>query len=525
MDAVSDNATGPKSESAGKASSYAPQGAEHSAMAYLRDSADGTFFGYLLLVKRYFATVIKLSKGRKGGFKLMLFPLLLWIVVGVPISVVISWAGSTDAALRARQIDGASSDAAAYFVSTIRKAVTPVYVTRAITQLNRNSTQLLPAFNSIIAKSALDATEGTCGVIGMAPNGINIVKYPLAGNEKSIGHNLFTKSLQTGTYQGVSFTFPNRREDNLKVVKERDVYLTNPQFLIQGYWGMFAHLAVFVTDVDSTETFGLSYGISDCDAECYNPVTREKVWGTITATLLWDNIKIIFTKRLDKYRYKVMSSTGKTILESSSPITGAAFEGISSKDISVYNLRWELIVEPVESLKPSWHDPAIAVTVILTGFLALLVQSVMLQKLEKRLLLLDILPKYALKALQQGQDARRQFDDTAMLFTDIVNFTELSARIPPSELAKFLDELYTMFDRIAEKHDVYKIETIGDAFVCCTGCPYPTTPESDAASIALMAIDLLDAVEDFTSSSGIKIQIRIGLHCGPVIGTIMGTKW
>ena len=310
----------------------------------------------------------------------------------------------------------------------------------------------------------------------------------------------------------------------MKVVAERDVYLANPQFLVQGYWGMFAHLAIFMTDVDSTETFGLSYGISDCDAECYNPVTREKVWGTTTATLLWDNIKIIFTKRLDKYRYKVMSSTGKTILESSSPITGKAFEGISTKDISVFNLRWKLIVEPVDPLEPSWRDPAIAVTVILTGVLALLVQSVMLQKIEKRLLLLDILPKYALDALQKGQDARRQFDGAAMLFTDIVDFTELSSRTPPSEMAKFLDELYTMFDLISAKHNVYKIETIGDAFVCCTGCPYPTTPESDAVNIALMAIDLVDAVKVFTSSSGIKIQIRIGLHFGPVIGTIMGRK-
>jgi hypothetical protein len=446
-------------------------------------------------------------------------------VVGVPISVVINWAGSTDAALKSSKIDDTSSETAAFFVSTIRKAVTPVYVARAIAQLNRNSTQLLPAFNSVIAKSALEATEGTCGVIGMAPNGINIVKYPLAGNEKSIGHNLFTKSVQTGTYQGVPFTFPNRRDDNLKVVKERDVYLANPQYLVQGYWGMFAHLAVFVTGVDSTETFGLSSGISDCDTECYNPTTKEKVWGTVTATLLWDNIKVIFTKRLGEYRYKIVSSTGTTIIESSSPITGASFKGITAKDISVFNLRWKLIVEPTDPLEPSWRDPAIAVAVVLTGVLALLVQSILLQKLEKRLLLLDILPKYALKALQKGKDARRQFDCAAMLFTDIVNFTELSSRTPPSEMAKFLDELYTTFDLIAEKHNVYKLETIGDAFVCCTGAPYPTSPESDAANIALMSSDLLDAVDKFTSSSGIKIQIRIGLHCGPVIGTIMGRKW
>ena len=82
-----------------------------------------------------------------------------------------------------------------------------------------------------------------------------------------------------------------------------------------------------------------------------------------------------------------------------------------------------------------------------------------------------------------------------------------------------------MCDRLADAHSVFKIETIGDAFVCCTGCPYPgNSREKDAERLALFAIDLINSVSSFQSSNGINIEIRVGLHCGPVVGTIMGRK-
>ena len=423
-------------------------------------------------------------------------------------------------------VDETANNVAALFVSTIRSAVIPVYVGRGLAlSEQKNFTEVLLQYNTVIAQEALDASQGACAVIGVAPNGRVLVQYPLKGNEKSIGHDLFTKSPQYGTYQGVQYQYPNRHADSLKVVAQRDVYVTDPQFLVQGYNGMFARLAVFVKGVNRNETFGASKCISDCDTECYDPATREKVWGVVSGILLWDSMSTIFTEGLKNYRYRVVSSSGATIIQSADQVTGAAFEGISVKEISVFNLRWRLMVEPKSrTLIPEWRDPVIAVVVVVSIVVSLMIQLILVQKKARRKLLLNILPKYALTALENGQDPSKDFECACLLFTDIINFTELCGKTPPSEVAVLLNELYTVFDQLADSHNVFKIETIGDAFVCCTGCPYPSTPENDARNLALMAISLVQAVNSFRSSNGISVEIRVGLHCGPVVGTIMGRR-
>lgn len=458
----------------------------------------------------------------------MLIPLVFGAVLAVGISWSLFLSAASQSAITAVRVDETANDVAALFTGTVRKAVIPVYVARSLAHSQRrNFSSILSDYNSI-AQEALDASQGACSVVGVGPNGRILVQYPLKGNEKSIGHDLFTKSDQYGSYQGVSFKYPNRRSDSLKVVAERDVYVTNPQDLVQGYKGMFARLAVFADGVYANETFGHLLGISDCDVECYNSETREKVWGMVSGILRWDSVGSIFSEKLSSYRYRLSSGSGSTtILQSDDLISGADFEGITVKNINVFNLRWQLKVEPKAStLVPDWRDPVIAVTCFASVAIALMIQLIMVQKYQKRELLLNILPKYALKALEKGQDPSKDFECACLLFTDIVDFTGLSAKFSAHDMSVLLHELYSMFDRIVDQHPgVYKIETIGDSLFLCTGVPDPgISRQANATRIARVAIDLISAVGSFECSNGIKIEIRIGMHCGPVVGTIMGKK-
>lgn len=118
---------------------------------------------------------------------------------------------------------------ASFFELTVNQAFIPLYALRSVVQSNPFATQLLPTFNSI-AKTLIDASSATVSNLGMAPNGINIVKYPLEGNEKAIGHDLFAYSQPQGYFNGSYFSYPSRRRDSLNAVAYRDVYFTGPKY-------------------------------------------------------------------------------------------------------------------------------------------------------------------------------------------------------------------------------------------------------------------------------------------------------
>ncbi|MGE5658219.1 MAG: adenylate/guanylate cyclase domain-containing protein [Actinomycetota bacterium] len=138
-------------------------------------------------------------------------------------------------------------------------------------------------------------------------------------------------------------------------------------------------------------------------------------------------------------------------------------------------------------------------------------------------LLLNILPKPIADRLKQAQSLiADRFDETTILFADLVNFTQLSTQMPATEIVYFLNEIFSAFDRLTEQYGLEKIKTIGDAYMVAGGIP---TPRSDhAEAIADMALDILAAVNQFNQQRGENFQIRIGIHSGPVIAGVIGTK-
>jgi class 3 adenylate cyclase len=138
-------------------------------------------------------------------------------------------------------------------------------------------------------------------------------------------------------------------------------------------------------------------------------------------------------------------------------------------------------------------------------------------------LLLNILPSLIAGRLKRGENPIvDNFPDVTVLFADLVGFTQLSAQIIASELIGSLNEIFTIFDELAEQHDLEKIKTIGDSYMVVGGLP---TPRSDhAEAVARMALDMLKGIAKINSRKGQALSLRIGIHTGPVIAGVIGTR-
>ncbi len=138
-------------------------------------------------------------------------------------------------------------------------------------------------------------------------------------------------------------------------------------------------------------------------------------------------------------------------------------------------------------------------------------------------LLLNIIPQSIAERLKQNSDAIADaFADVTVLFADIVNFTELSSQVSPIELVGLLNRIFSVFDQLAEKHGLEKIKTIGDAYMVAGGLPEPHAHHPEA--VALMALDMQRKVTQFTTREDQSIALRIGIHTGPVVAGVIGSK-
>ncbi|MBE9039554.1 PAS domain-containing protein, partial [Oscillatoriales cyanobacterium LEGE 11467] len=138
-------------------------------------------------------------------------------------------------------------------------------------------------------------------------------------------------------------------------------------------------------------------------------------------------------------------------------------------------------------------------------------------------LLLNILPRAIAKRLKQSQDAiAEQFEEVTILFADIVGFTPLSARLQPVELVNLLNQIFSNFDRLAEKYGLEKIKTIGDAYMVVGGLPVPHA--HTARAIADMALEMLETICEVRAQIGESFQIRIGINTGTVVAGVIGLK-
>ncbi|MGI6655980.1 MAG: adenylate/guanylate cyclase domain-containing protein [Desulfobulbus sp.] len=146
-----------------------------------------------------------------------------------------------------------------------------------------------------------------------------------------------------------------------------------------------------------------------------------------------------------------------------------------------------------------------------------------LEKQKSEALLLNILPaRVALELMETGTCTPQCFPEVAVCFIDIAHFTSIAAALPPESLIGELNELFTAFDRIVEANHCERMKTIGDAYLFVSGIPEARPGHVRDAAVAALAI--LAYLEKRNQEAVRQWQVRIGLHCGQVVGGIVGTR-
>jgi class 3 adenylate cyclase/CheY-like chemotaxis protein len=151
-----------------------------------------------------------------------------------------------------------------------------------------------------------------------------------------------------------------------------------------------------------------------------------------------------------------------------------------------------------------------------------ILQELKVEKAKTDALLHNILPKPIVSRLQQGETViADRVSDATILFADLVGFTNLSARLSPPDLILLLNTLFTDFDRLSVEFGLEKIKTIGDAYMVVGGLLDSRGDHVEA--VADMALAMLESVREAGHRLDEKLQIRVGMHTGPVVAGIIGT--
>lgn len=138
-------------------------------------------------------------------------------------------------------------------------------------------------------------------------------------------------------------------------------------------------------------------------------------------------------------------------------------------------------------------------------------------------LLCNVLPmEIALRLKDKPNAMAKRMDNVSILFADLVGFTRIASVIPPETLLQVLNDIFSLFDDLTEKHGLEKIKTIGDAYMAVAGAPQPHARHAQAA--ADMALDMQAELARFNQECQYDFQLRIGIHSGTVVAGVIGTK-
>ena len=185
---------------------------------------------------------------------------------------------------------------------------------------------------------------------------------------------------------------------------------------------------------------------------------------------------------------------------------------------------------------PTWFTTAmLALNVVGTGAVAFTVLASFATQRNEALaalraeqersetLIKNVLPSSIAERLKAATGSIADHVESAsILFADVVDFTPLAQRLSPAEVVGTLDQLFSHFDTLVERHGLEKIKTIGDAYMAAAGVPDPCADHASRA--AFLALDMQAAVATSTIAGRDGLELRIGINSGPVTAGVIGTK-
>ena len=145
------------------------------------------------------------------------------------------------------------------------------------------------------------------------------------------------------------------------------------------------------------------------------------------------------------------------------------------------------------------------------------------RRTQEQRLLLNILPEPIADRLRNGESLiADRHEDVSLLFADIVGFTGMSSTMDAAELVSLLNDVFSVFDRLVAASGLEKVKTIGDAYMIVGGMPIWQPDHLER--LATLALSIAAEVADREMARSLGVEFRIGMHAGPVVAGVIGTR-
>ena len=146
------------------------------------------------------------------------------------------------------------------------------------------------------------------------------------------------------------------------------------------------------------------------------------------------------------------------------------------------------------------------------------------EKERSEALLLNVLPRPIAERLKRNEvNIAQGHADVTVLVADIVGFTRMSEELSPVQTVKVLNDVFSLFDELADRHQVEKIKTVGDAYMAAAGLETGSQIHY-ADAVARMALEMQTRLEDYRRRTGERVEVRIGVGTGPLVAGVIGKK-
>lgn len=391
--------------------------------------------------------------------------------------------------------------------------------------------EVFDKFDEIAARIKKDAQmERILVNVQLAPAAIVSVFHPL-NNTEDFDDPLYLDS--TGAQGHDLLNDPNRTFIAQATVPAYDIVTAGPLTLVQGNVPVVRECLIARLPI---------YDIEDKNGNLYE-ITVDGMtypcWGFAVILINWEAFKEksgIYERFSREEMEFLLTRTDSNYIASTDTWnnrTVTIAESTQSEELNEDNSvfvkldttdnEWVLHVGYVDGFRPNyeeWANPLVAVFSFLTSFLFALV---LIAKEDHQTLLYKMMPPKAIAKLHKGETVIERYEMVTIFFSDIVGFTTMAGEMTPLGVMRMLNQLYTEFDKLVEKHDLYKVETIGDAYMVLGGAPNKCSGPRGAEKIALFALDAIECVKDFKVDDTQQIFIRVGLGSGPVVAGVVGT--
>lgn len=195
-----------------------------------------------------------------------------------------------------------------------------------------------------------------------------------------------------------------------------------------------------------------------------------------------------------------------------------------SLSLDVANGKWIIRVGKIQGWSPAWYPYLLTLLLFVSVFTSLAVAMVMVGKSLHQNILDELMSKATTSSqLQDGQTPVEKFHFVTIFSSDIVSITSpLPGNLRSEQMRDTINEIYAEFDKLVEKHEVLKVETLGDTYMIIGGATNRCTEPDAAERVALFALDAIKCAKRFRSQEGDRIDVRAGIASGPVVAGVVG---